>query len=42
MAKSYLGYVERDQAAFVNWASIGSQIAKDLETIRVKRQEQRD
>jgi hypothetical protein len=42
MAKSYLGYVERDQEAFVNWASIGSQIAKDLETIRVKRQEQRD
>jgi hypothetical protein len=42
MAKSYLGYVERDQEAFVNWASIGTQISKDLEDIRVKRQEQRD
>lgn len=42
MAKSYLGYVERDQQAFVDWSSIGSQISKDLEDIRVKRQEQRD
>jgi hypothetical protein len=42
MAKSYLGYVERDQEAFVNWASIGTQISKDLEKIRVNRQEQRD
>jgi hypothetical protein len=42
MAKSYFGYVERDQEAFVNWASIGTQISKDLEKIRVNRQEQRD
>ena len=42
MAKSYLGYVERDQQAFVDWSSIGSQISKDLEEIRVKRQDQRD
>lgn len=42
MAKSYLGYVERDQQAFVDWGAIGSQISKDLEEIRVKRQEQRD
>lgn len=42
MAKSYLGYVERDQQAFVDWSSIGSQISKDLEEVRVKRQEQRD
>lgn len=42
MAKSYLGYVERDQQAFVDWGAIGSQISKDLEDIRVKRQEQRD
>jgi hypothetical protein len=42
MAKSYLGFVEKDQQAFVDWSSIGSQISKDLEEIRVKRQEQRD
>jgi hypothetical protein len=42
MAKSYLGFVEKDQQAFVDWGSIGSQISKDLEEIRVKRQEQRD
>lgn len=42
MAKSYLGFVEKDQQAFVDWGSIGSQISKDLEDIRVKRQEQRD
>lgn len=42
MAKSYLGFVEKDQQAFVDWSSIGSQISKDLEDIRVKRQEQRD
>lgn len=42
MAKSYLGFVEKDQQAFVDWGAIGSQISKDLEEIRVKRQEQRD
>ena len=42
MAKSYLGFVEKDQQAFVDWSSIGSQISKDLEEVRVKRQEQRD
>ena len=42
MAKSYLGYVEKDQQSFVDWSSIGSQISKDLETIRTNRQEQRD
>ena len=42
MAKSYLGYVERDQQAFVDWGAIGSQISQDLEKIRVNRQEQRD
>lgn len=42
MAKSYLGFVEKDQQAFVDWSSIGSQISKDLEEIRVKRQDQRD
>ena len=42
MAKSYLGYVERDQQTFVDWSSIGSQISKDLEEVRVNRQEQRD
>jgi hypothetical protein len=42
MAKSYLGYVERDQQAFVDWGAIGSQISKDLDKIRVNRQEQRD
>jgi hypothetical protein len=42
MAKSYLGYVERDQQAFVDWGAIGSQISQDLDKIRVNRQEQRD
>jgi len=42
MAKSYLGYVERDQQAFVDWGAIGSQISKDLDKIRVSRQNQRD
>lgn len=42
MAKSYLGFVEKDQQAFVDWGAIGSQISKDLDEIRVKRQEQRD
>ena len=42
MAKSYLGYVEKDQQAFVDWGAIGSQISQDLDKIRVNRQEQRD
>lgn len=42
MAKSYFGYVERDQAAYVDWGAIGSQIAKDLEKVRISRQEKRD
>jgi hypothetical protein len=42
MAKSYFGYVERDQEAFVDWGAIGSQIAKDLEKVRTSRQEKRD
>jgi hypothetical protein len=42
MAKSYLGFVEKDQQAFVDWGAIGSQISKDLDEIRVKRQEQRE
>ena len=42
MAKTYYGYVARDDKAYVDWASIGKTISDDLIEVSKKRQEQRD
>ena len=42
MAKTYYGYVARDDKAYVDWASIGKTISDDLIEVSRKRQEQRD
>jgi len=41
MAKSYLGYVERGEESFVDWASIGKTLSDDLTSIQKSRREQR-
>jgi hypothetical protein len=42
MAKTYYGYVAKDDKAYVDWASIGKTISDDLIEVSKKRQEQRD
>ena len=42
MAKTYYGYVARDDKAYVDWASIGKTISDDLIEVTKSRQEQRD
>jgi hypothetical protein len=42
MAKTYYGYVARDDKAYVDWASIGKTISDDLIEVSKRRQEQRD
>jgi hypothetical protein len=42
MAKTYYGYVARDDKAYVDWASIGKTISDDLIEVAKSRQEQRD
>jgi len=42
MAKTYYGYVAKDDKAYVDWASIGKTISDDLIEVSRKRQEQRD
>jgi hypothetical protein len=42
MAKTYYGYVARDDKAYVDWASIGKTISDDLIEVSKNRQEQRD
>ena len=42
MAKTYYGYVARDDKAYVDWASIGKTISDNLIEVSKKRQEQRD
>ena len=41
MAKSYLGYIERGEDAFVDWASIGKTLSDDLTELQKSRREQR-
>lgn len=41
MAKSYLGYVERSDEAYVDWASIGKTISDDLITVSNERKEKK-
>lgn len=41
MAKSYLGYVERSEDAFVDWAAIGKKLSDDLTELQKSRREQR-
>jgi hypothetical protein len=42
MAKTYYGYVAREDKAYVDWASIGKTISDDLIEVSKSRQEQRD
>ena len=42
MAKTYYGYVARDDKAYVDWASIGKTISDNLIEVSKNRQEQRD
>ena len=42
MAKTYYGYVAREDKAYVDWASIGKTISDDLIEVTKSRQEQRD
>ena len=42
MAKTYYGYVAKDDKAYVDWASIGKTISDDLIEVTKSRQEQRD
>lgn len=42
MAKTYYGYVERDDSAYVDWASIGKTITDDLVRISDERKKKRD
>ena len=41
MAKSFYGYVKRDDKAFVDWGAIGSQLSDDLAKESKRRQDER-